>query len=91
MQLRAEERSTYYEKLNELENVIKEMRKRMIDKEEGFTVIVNRLRKYENILEVILENKLGRDVEKSSKIKPEDKDEIIKGLTGECKKYKKYY
>ena len=90
MQLRVEERSTYYEKLNELENVIKEMRKRMMDKEEGFTVIVNRLRKYENIREVILENKLGRNVEKISQIKPEDKDEIIKGLTEECEKYKKY-
>ena len=70
--------------MNELENVIRDMRKQMMDKEEGFTMVVNRLRKYENMREVILENKLGKDIEKWAEIKSEDKDEIIKRLAEEC-------
>ena len=76
--------------MNELENVIRDMRKQMMDKEEGFTMVVNRLRKYENMREVILENKLGKDIEKWAEIKSEDKDEIIKRLAEECDQYRTY-
>lgn len=66
------------------------MKKQMEDKEQGFTVVVNRLRKYENIREVILENKLMKDIGKQSQIKVEDKDDIIKRLSLECDKYRVY-
>lgn len=49
MQLRIQEKAEYCEKIKELEQQIDFIRKTNKDKEQEFAIVVNRLRKYEDV------------------------------------------
>lgn len=93
MQLRLQEKAEYCDKIKQLEEQIEWIRKTNKDKEQEFTIVVNKLRKYEDIRELILEDKMGkdregRDIKKMLIMKQDDKDSLIRQLAQELNHYK---
>jgi hypothetical protein len=89
MQLRIQEKAEYIEKVRGLELEVDLIRKANKDKEQEFTIIVNKLRKYEDLRELMLDEKFAKDCKKMLPIKQDDKDGIIKELSEElnhCRK-----
>lgn len=66
-----------------------ELRKYLQDKEDSFTVIVNRLRKYEDLNEVFIKDKVTQfknDLQKQNLT-----NDILRNIAEERDKYKKLY
>ena len=74
----------------ELENMIIDLRKSNKDKENEFTVIVNKLRKYEDIREMTLEEKIRNDDKKHLGITNRYKEELLNAMGQEINKLRKY-
>ena len=84
-QLRIEEKKMYQERLLELENNMAELRRYLQDKEDSFSAIVMRLKKYEDLNEVSLLTKLDRY---KKDFQEEFVTKIFSDLTEERDKYK---
>ena len=74
----------------ELENMIIDLRESNKDKENEFTVIVNKLRKYEDIREMTLEEKIRNDDKKHLGITNRYKEELLNAMGQEINKLRKY-
>lgn len=86
--MRVEEKKFYNERLIEFENTMSDLRKYLQDKEDSFTTVVNRLRKYEDLKEVIIKDKTHQF--KNELQKPIE-HELLKKTTEERDKYRKLY
>lgn len=84
-QLRVEEKKFYNERILDFETNIIELRKYLQDKEESFSAVVTRLKKYEDLIEVTLETKLHK---LSAEFGEDSNPNLLKKLVEERDKYK---
>ena len=83
-----EEKKFYNERLVEFENTINELRKYLQDKEDSFSLIVNRLRKYEDLNEAFIRDKV---YQYKNDLQANNQQELFRKLAEERDHFKKLY